>query len=173
MAFAPFMKALNVRFFKHCKGWWSYQVSFRFWPYSFSMIMLWNTTHAINTYPITSLFHYLQGFVVTWNLTWRIPNNIWHLSMHSFDILQNVGIFLFVVHGSFEQRLTTLDKSHEQLNRNIHKLSHSLWSWHHSLDLPRNLQPKGIGQTHPNRCYMDKQPKINMLYSQQFINNYF
>ncbi len=162
MAFAPFLKTSNVRIFLNCKGWWSYQVSFRFLPSTFSLIMLWSTTHAINTSPITSLFHCLQGFVVTWNLAWRTPNNIRHLSTHSFDILQNVGIFLFVVHGSFEQRSTTLDKSHEQLNRNIHKSSHSLWSWHHSLDLARNLQLKGIGQTHPNHCYMDKQTKINM-----------
>jgi hypothetical protein len=58
MEFVQFMNVSNVSPFLNYKGLWSYQANYRFSP-SFSIIMLWSTTHAINTFVITSLFHCL------------------------------------------------------------------------------------------------------------------
>jgi len=64
MGFVPFMNVSNVNPFLNYKGLWSYQANSRF-SHSFSIIMLRNTTHAIDTFVITSLFHCLLRFVVT------------------------------------------------------------------------------------------------------------
>jgi hypothetical protein len=98
------MNASNANPLLNYTGSWSCQASYIFSPTSFSMIMLWSTTHAIKTSTITSLFHCLLDLQSLEIWLGKPQNNTPHPSTHFLDILQNVVTFHLAIHGLFEQK---------------------------------------------------------------------